>query len=436
MPISILLLICGFAIVILGAEGLVRGASSLGVLLKVPQIVIGLTVVAFGTSTPELVVSLFSAAKGHGGIVFGNVIGSNLFNLLLILGLTAIVKPIRIRKSSLRIDIPISLLAAMLLFFMVNDRMFSADVRDLLSRSEGLILLTLFGIFLGELQVLDMKASVLDFQNKFKMGKFGIRGMIGSDLLRLFQTEIDYSAGQFTFSKPASMVSDSERNHLLDMEIILPYLPVVKTVINQSLELKAIVDTGLHFAVVIPYPYLERGDIRSEGKILECDGMFANWPFTEQNRNVLMKVGRIEIGDLVLEDQTVLFADLPRFGNQETMLLGRDFLNDYKTRLDFENLQVCLSEAPFRQEDIAFSIGTNLLRQDGCYELKGLWKGSPADSIGLKVGDKFSHVNGRSDLSGEELYWLLTNPQVKELTLTEAESGKEIKLAKRDLLEP
>jgi len=149
MPISILLLICGFAIVILGAEGLVRGASSLGVLLKVPQIVIGLTVVAFGTSTPELVVSLFSAAKGHGGIVFGNVIGSNLFNLLLILGLTAIVKPIRIRKSSLRIDIPISLLAAMLLFFMVNDRMFSADVRDLLSRSEGLILLTLFGIFLG-----------------------------------------------------------------------------------------------------------------------------------------------------------------------------------------------------------------------------------------------------------------------------------------------
>jgi len=300
----------------------------------------------------------------------------------------------------------------------------------------GMTLAKLDSISLGELQVLDMKASVLDFQNKFKMGKFGIRGMIGSDLLRLFQTEIDYSAGQFTFSKPASMVSDSERNHLLDMEIILPYLPVVKTVINQSLELKAIVDTGLHFAVVIPYPYLERGDIRSEGKILECDGMFANWPFTEQNRNVLMKVGRIEIGDLVLEDQTVLFADLPRFGNQETMLLGRDFLNDYKTRLDFENLQVCLSEAPFRQEDIAFSIGTNLLRQDGCYELKGLWKGSPADSIGLKVGDKFSHVNGRSDLSGEELYWLLTNPQVKELTLTEAESGKEIKLAKRDLLEP
>ena len=149
MLLSILLLIAGFAILILGAEGLVRGASSLGVLLKVPQIVIGLTVVAFGTSTPELVVSVFGAVKGAGGIVFGNVIGSNLLNLLLILGITAIVKPVKIRKKSLKREIPLSLLATMLLFFMVNDRMFGNDGIDLLGRSEGLVLLTLFGIFIG-----------------------------------------------------------------------------------------------------------------------------------------------------------------------------------------------------------------------------------------------------------------------------------------------
>ena len=149
MIISILLLLGGFAIVILGAEGLVRGASSLGVLLKVPQIVIGLTVVAFGTSTPELVVNLFSSVQGHGGIVFGNVIGSNIVNLLFILGLAAAIKPVMIRKHSLRIEIPLSLLATLLLAFLVNDRLGGPDEINLLSRTDGLVLLTLFGIFLG-----------------------------------------------------------------------------------------------------------------------------------------------------------------------------------------------------------------------------------------------------------------------------------------------
>ncbi|HOH79863.1 MAG TPA: calcium/sodium antiporter [Candidatus Cloacimonadota bacterium] len=149
MILSTLLLLCGFATVILGAEGLVRGASSLGVLLKVPQIVIGLTVVAFGTSTPELVVNLFSSVEGHGGIVFGNVIGSNLMNLLFILGLAAAIKPVMIRKHSLRIEIPLSLLATLLLAFLVNDRMGGPDETNLLSRTDGLVLLTLFGVFLG-----------------------------------------------------------------------------------------------------------------------------------------------------------------------------------------------------------------------------------------------------------------------------------------------
>ena len=149
MLISAVLMLLGFAILILGAEGLVRGASSLGVLLKVPQIVIGLTVVAFGTSTPELVVNLFGAARGAGGIVFGNVIGSNLLNLLLILGITAVVKPVLIRKKSLRMEIPLSLLAALLLFFLVNDRIFGNHTADLLDRGEGLVLLTLFGVFIG-----------------------------------------------------------------------------------------------------------------------------------------------------------------------------------------------------------------------------------------------------------------------------------------------
>lgn len=291
-------------------------------------------------------------------------------------------------------------------------------------------------ISLGDLQVYDMKAIVLNFQEKFKMEKFGIRGMIGSDLLRFFQTEIDYSKAQFTFSKPEKMIATSDKDHLMEMDIIIPYLPVVQATVNSNLELNAIVDTGVHFGLVIPYTYLEREDIRGDKQVVECEGMFASWPFTEQTRNVLMKVDRIEFGDLVLENQTVLFADLPKFGGQDVMLLGRDFLNDYKTKLDFENLQVCLQEAPFREEDIAFSIGANLVLIDGNYELKGIWKGSLADSLDFKVGDKFSLVNGKADLPGEELYWLLVNPGVKEITLTLAESGKEITLQKKQLLKP
>jgi hypothetical protein len=302
--------------------------------------------------------------------------------------------------------------------------------------NKGMTLAKLDSIAFGEMEVLDMKAVVLDFKGRFKMDKFGIRGMIGSDLLRLFQTEIDYAKRQFTFSKPERMEKESAQDHLMGMDIIFPYLPFVDVAINGGLELKAIVDTGVQFGLVIPYPYLERGDIPVTGRIVECEGMFASWPLTEQNRNVLMKVDRIRIGDIELKDQTVLFADLPKFGEEEVMLLGMDFLNDYRTRLDFENLQVRLREAPYRQEDIAFSIGANLVHLDDGYDLKGIWKGSPAESQELKVGDKFSHVNGRDDISGEDLYWMLVNPQVKELSLTEAASGKVVKLAKKELLKP
>lgn len=302
--------------------------------------------------------------------------------------------------------------------------------------NKGMTLAKLDSIAFGEVEVLDLKAAVLDFTGRFKMDKYGIRGMIGSDLLRFFQTEIDYAKGQCTFSKPERMEKQSAKDHIMHMDIILPYLPVVKVSINDDLELKAIVDTGVKFGLVIPYTYLERGDIPVEGRKVECEGMFANWPLTEQNRNVLMKVDRIKIGDLELKDQAVLFADLPKFGEEEVMLLGRDFLNDYQTRLDFENLQVCLREAPYRQEDIAFSIGANLVQLDDGYELKGIWKGSPTDSQGLKVGDLFSHINGRDDLPGEDLYWMLVNPQVKELTLTEMQSAKVFKLDKKDLLNP
>jgi len=302
--------------------------------------------------------------------------------------------------------------------------------------NSGMMLARLDSISLGEVQVLDMKAMVTDFQEKFKMGQYGIRGMIGSDYLRFFLTEIDYNSRQMTFGKVEKLEAQSDKDHLMSMDVILPYLPVVKATVNNTLELKAIVDTGVKYALVIPYKYLEQQDIRGDKNIVESEGMFSSWPFTEKNRNALVKVDQIAFGDLILKDQAVLFADLPNFGNENIMLIGRDFLNDYKTKLNYEYNQIYLHEAPYRQEDIAFSIGVNIMYNGESYEIKGIWKGSPADSLGLKVGDKFSQVNGQSDISEEELYWQLVDPRVKEIKLLDEASGNDITLIKENLLSP
>ncbi len=148
MIVSILLLLLGFALVIVGADRLVKGASSLASIMKVPEIVIGLTVVAFGTSAPELIVNIVSSAQGHGDIVFGNVIGSNIFNLLLILGVAGLVRAIPIRKSTLYREIPLSLFVAVVLYILVNDSIFNSASQNVLSLGDGLILLVLFAFFM------------------------------------------------------------------------------------------------------------------------------------------------------------------------------------------------------------------------------------------------------------------------------------------------
>ena len=148
MLILILLIAFGFAALIAGADTLVRGASSLALKLKVPDIVIGLTVVAFGTSTPELVVNVVSALKGASGIAFGNVIGSNVFNILGILGICALVKPLHVKRNTTWNEIPFALLTSFILLVLVNDSRFIVGAQNILTWGDGLVLLGFFAIFL------------------------------------------------------------------------------------------------------------------------------------------------------------------------------------------------------------------------------------------------------------------------------------------------
>jgi cation:H+ antiporter len=148
MIIPFLLILVGIAILIAGAEVMVRGSASIAKKLGVSTIVIGLTVVAFGTSAPELVVNLFSAHNGSTELAIANIIGSNMANILLILGIGAMIKPLQVKMGTTYKEIPFALLAIILVAIMGNDVFLNGSAQNILSRSDGIAFLAFFVIFL------------------------------------------------------------------------------------------------------------------------------------------------------------------------------------------------------------------------------------------------------------------------------------------------
>lgn len=150
MLLDLFYFVIGIVLIIAGANYLTEGASALARRFGVSPLVVGLTIVAFGTSTPELIVSLLSALKDNSDIAMGNVVGSNIFNVLVIGGITALVAPITVTRSTVRREIPLMLLASLVLSVMALDRVFAGTgaTENILSRSEGIVLLCFFLIFL------------------------------------------------------------------------------------------------------------------------------------------------------------------------------------------------------------------------------------------------------------------------------------------------
>ena len=144
----ILFTLVGFTFVIKGADLLVEGASALAKKLSVSDLVVGLTIVAFGTSLPELAVNIFASLKGNTDIAIGNILGSNIANILLILGISRMIYPLVVTKGTVWKEIPLSLLAAVLLGILANDILIDGAAKSILSRIDGLVLLSFFIIFL------------------------------------------------------------------------------------------------------------------------------------------------------------------------------------------------------------------------------------------------------------------------------------------------
>lgn len=148
MTLQILILLGGLALILFGANWLVDGSSSIAKKFGISEFVIGLTIVGIGTSTPEMVVSFLSAFQGKADMAIGNIVGSNIFNTLMILGVTALIAPLTITKSNLKKDIPLNIFVTVLLILLgMNFTIFGLG-QDQLSRIDGAILLVIFAWYL------------------------------------------------------------------------------------------------------------------------------------------------------------------------------------------------------------------------------------------------------------------------------------------------
>ena len=165
--IDLLILFGGLAVLIKSADLLVSGAASLAGRLGIPALVIGLTVVSFGTSLPEMVVTLVSGLQQKADLAIANVIGSNIANVLLVLGIAAMLRPLPVTNSTVVSEIPFSLTAALLVGFLANAALFSTGRELSISRIDGVILLLFFGLFILYVYKVgrENKSSELDMPN-------------------------------------------------------------------------------------------------------------------------------------------------------------------------------------------------------------------------------------------------------------------------------
>ena len=148
MILNIIFLIVGFIILIKGADIFVDGASAVAGNFKVPKMLIGLTIVAFGTSAPELAVSIKSLLSGSGDMVLGNVIGSNILNILLILGLSAMFHSLAVKNNTVKKELPITLMITTAFAVLLSDSIFTKNLTNSFTRGDGIVLLLFFGVFM------------------------------------------------------------------------------------------------------------------------------------------------------------------------------------------------------------------------------------------------------------------------------------------------
>jgi predicted aspartyl protease len=255
----------------------------------------------------------------------------------------------------------------------------------------------------------DMYLVRFDFSKTFKISQ--VQGFIGSNLLRHFCVLIDYSQRQLILSRDYPEWVSKVPSFHLDMKTSFPlYFPVIECTLNDHLPAEGMLDTGSPFLLVIPLELFEETILDSGADYIAAEGVMVKWPYTTSDDCYLARLPSISFGELHLTDIPVVIADLPSAG--EHMLLGKDFLDQFQTVLNYpesELLLVPLGEPQF--PDNLISTGLKVTRREDKTVVRGFWQGSSADRQGVRVGDELLEIAGHktADLTMNEVREFLTD---------------------------
>ncbi len=229
MLLNSLVLIIGFVMLIKGADIMVDGASGIAENFKVPKMLIGLTIVAFGTSAPELAVSIKSILIGSGDIVLGNVIGSNILNILLILGCSSLVHNLTVKNNTVKKELPITMLITTLFAVLLSDSIFDKGVVNTFTRADGIVVLLFFSIFIYYLIAMSRNKTENDSGELLSLPKSFIYTIIGIVGIVLGSNFVVDSA-----TKIAAIMGISERMIALTIIALGTSLPELVTSITAT----------------------------------------------------------------------------------------------------------------------------------------------------------------------------------------------------------
>lgn len=179
--VQVIILVLGFVILIKGADYFIDGAASIAKNLKVPDILVGLTIVAFGTSAPEAAVSIKATLSQNSDMVLGNVIGSNILNILLIIGVSSCIFPLSVKNNTIKKEIPFTFLVSALLLVLLADLPLGNGTTNMISRADGIVILLFFAVFMYYLISLAKHGEVEVVEPKYTLGKaclFTLFGLI------------------------------------------------------------------------------------------------------------------------------------------------------------------------------------------------------------------------------------------------------------------
>ena len=318
MIISILLLVIGFVILIKGADIFVDGSSSLARNFKLSTMFIGLTIVSFGTSAPELAVSIQSLLKGSGDIVLGNVVGSNILNILLIIGVSALFHPLSVKNNTVKKELPFILLISTLLIILMADTIFNSTYNSF-SRQDGIILILFFTVFIYYL-ISIMKNTKENEKDNDEPIKYNIPKSILFVLVGLVAIILGSNFVVDSASKIATTLGISEKMIALTIVALGTSLPELVTSVSATrkgeydIAIGNVVGSNIfNIGLVLGLPVALLGDItNSTFNLIDLATLFISslllFLFSVNDRTISKKEGIILLLLFIIYYSYVIFA--------------------------------------------------------------------------------------------------------------------------------